>query len=94
MSALDLDSFGEVGNQAKALGDAAKGAISSALYKGAQVLVPDGEGQSPAQPQTPDGRETLTFSSGRHHHGGQGAEHGGRHRRGRRERPIVLLEVP
>ena len=94
MSALDLESFGEVGNQAKALGDAAKGAISSALYKGAQVLVPAVKAKAPAQPQTPDGRKALAFSSGRHHHGGQGTEHGGRHRRGRRERSVVLLEVP
>ena len=47
MSVLNLESFGEVGKQAKALGDDAKGAISSALYKGAQMLVPTVKAKAP-----------------------------------------------
>lgn len=47
MSDLDMRSFGEIGKQAHALGDDARAAISAALYKGAQALVPAVKAKAP-----------------------------------------------
>ena len=44
---LSLDSFGEVGAKAKALGDAANVAAANALYKGAQAIVPAAQAKAP-----------------------------------------------
>ena len=44
---LSLDSFGEVGAKAKALGDAANVAAANALLKGAQAIVPAAQAKAP-----------------------------------------------
>lgn len=44
---IGLEQIGEIGKQASALGDAAKSAISSALFKGAQVMQPAARAMAP-----------------------------------------------
>ena len=44
---IGLEQIGEIGKQAAALGDAARGAVSSALLKGAQIMQPVARSMAP-----------------------------------------------
>lgn len=54
---ISLDSFGEVGAKAKALGEAANVASSNALYKGALIIVPAAQAKAPRSLKHRGGRK-------------------------------------